>query len=854
MIFLRLLRILVIRNIREEKFLTFLSIIGIALGIGLFTGVKVASDRAIASFESEIRGINPYATHEILDSSGTDFAEEIYRDVRLFEENSFPVIKTFGYLPGLNDTIDINGLYTLKVAQFLQLLRVDQGAGQGFLQKGADWEAFYRTVNGILITRRFCEKHSLKKGDALQASVYDKKSVLRIVDVIDADALPANTVIMDIGNFQEYFHKAGYLSRIDLATDQHTADEIRRTLSPHLELEKKEELFRNRKALVVSFRSNLQFVSFISILVGIFLLFNTVFMSVIKRRTEIGVLRGLGADRKTVLLLFTVQGLLFGAVGSLFGIILGQFAAYFSVIAVEKTISTLYSTITISDYLLTRRDVFLALLLGMVVSLLASIVPSFEASKIRPHETSREGSFEGRYRRHQKTVSVAGILCILSGVLIAFLDYRNAPFAFPLLAYSGIIFIIGGFTLVSPLYLSLMLRLFRSPAESLSRSMGPVTIGDMRGNTHRFSVALMSVAISSALIISLLIVIFSLRGSLEAWINKNITADVYIKPSSCKANYCFYPVSNEIVGIVRSFPEVEGVDRFRGLHLGLFGKKVVAGFADIGVKRKYLHRMHRDREYEEILKEMEGNETVAGISEYLSIQYGLGKNDMIELQSPAGPVAFRINDVSSSYSTTSGFLYIHRKWLNRYWGLDDSTQMSVYVRSGTDVDEFITRLQARLLPSYSLEIMNNQELRNKVLDIFNKSFAITYAIECISIMVSLIGVITTLLSLVIERKREISILRYLGTSWAQIRQNLLLSAGITGITGIILGTLLGSLMSMILIQVVNKISFGWEIHFRIPLQFLSAVSVFIFMTTVFAGYLPSKIARKTDPRKFISFE
>jgi putative ABC transport system permease protein len=264
--------------------------------------------------------------------------------------------------------------------------------------------------------------------------------------------------------------------------------------------------------------------------------------------------------------------------------------------------------------------------------------------------------------------------------------------------------------------------------------------------------------------------------------------------------------------------------------------------------------MYHDREYEEILKEMEGNEPVAGISEYLSIQSGLKKNDLLELKSPAGSVTFRINDVSSSYSTTSGYIYIDRKWLNRYWGLDDTTQMSVYVSRDTDLNQFITGLKATLLPEYSLEIWNNRELRDKVMDIFNKSFAITYAIEFISILVSLIGVITTLLSLVIERKREISILRYVGASWQQLRQTLLLSAGITGITGIILGTFLGSLMSVILIQVVNKISFGWEIHFRIPFLYLLTIIVVVFLTTLFAGYLPSRIARRIDPRRFVSFE
>ena len=121
--FLKLVKILIVRNIREEKFLTFLSVIGIALGIGLFTGVKVASDRAISSFESDIRGINPYANYEIFRHIGIDFGEDIYRDVRALEENSFPVLKTFGYVPAFKETIDINGIDAVKAIRFFNISR-----------------------------------------------------------------------------------------------------------------------------------------------------------------------------------------------------------------------------------------------------------------------------------------------------------------------------------------------------------------------------------------------------------------------------------------------------------------------------------------------------------------------------------------------------------------------------------------------------------------------------------------------------------------------------------------------------------------------------------------------------------
>jgi putative ABC transport system permease protein len=842
--FLKLLRFFILRNFRQEKFFTSLSIIGIALGIGLFTGVKVASDRAIESFESEIRGINPHANYQILDLSGLDFDERVYKDIRRLEENSLPVLKTFGYLSAVKDTIDMQGIYTTKALRFFYPAD----------SRDLNLEDFYREINGVIITKNFSDRHRIKDGDILKALIYDKEYELKVVAVVNFTSLLPNTVIMDIGNFQEYFGKIGFLTRIDLLSDEATAGSIRRVLPSNLRVEKKEEIFRNQKAIVASFRYNLQFISLIAVLAGVFLLYNSVFISVVKRRTEIGILRGLGAGKKTVVLLFIVQGVILGSLGSLLGIIFGQFAAYFSVIAVEKTISTMYSTIPVTGYAITRGDALTALLLGISISVLASVIPSYEASKIRPNESSREGSFEGRYRKYQPVVSVVGFLCIMLGGIISYFDYRHMPFSFPFPAFTGILFIIAGFTLISPFYLSMAMVVAKKPLEKIFGAVGKITVGDMRGSIYRFSVALMSVAISSALIIAFLTIIFSLRNSLTGWIHKNITADVYIKPASCRSNYCFYPVSEKVIDTVRNLPGVEGIDRFRGLQLDFLGKKVTVGFADTGVKRKFLHRKLNDRKHENILKEMEGDEQVAGISEFLSIRHGLKRGDIIKLQSPGGEVEFRINDIFSSYATTSGFIYIDRKWLKKYWGIDDATQFGVYLKENADTGQFIRTLREKLPPEYSLEIFDNQGLRDKVFDIFDKSFAITYAIELISIIVSLIGVVNTLLALVFERKREISILRYLGASWKQVQQNFLLSAGITGITGILLGFLMGPLMSVILIHVVNKISFGWEIQFEMPLLYLSVVMLLLFITTLSAGLIPSRAARSIEPKKFISFE
>jgi putative ABC transport system permease protein len=842
MTLLELIRVVVLKNMKREKFLTALSVIGVALGIGLFTGVKVASDKAVSSFESDIRGTNPYANYEILDTSGTDFPEDVYPSVRQTGENSFPLLKADGYLPEMKETVDIYGIDIVRAAKFLKL---SPGKASGF-------QDYFRDLSGVIVTKAFAASHSLKKGDTLRTFVYDREFPLKVADVIDEAPLTANVFIMDLGNFQEYFGKTGFLSKIDVETDDRTALKIQNILPPSLSIGRKDTAVQSQKSLIRSFRYNLQFVSLIAILVGIFLLYNTIFVSVVKRRTEIGILRGLGISKKTVVLLFIIQGMVLGVAGSILGVLVGQVAAYFSVTAVEKTITTMYHTIAISDYLIPKGDIVLALALGVMVSLAASAVPSLEAARVKPTESTKEGTFESRYTGRRGTSALAGLVFIAAGCVASYIDYSSMPYDFPFLAYAGILLIILGFTFLSPSFLATLLRVLKRPVERVFPSAGVIAVGDMRGSIYRFSVALMSVAISCALIFALLTLIFSFRDSLKVWINKNIAADVYVKPASCRSNFCFFPLSDEVMKTVEGLHEVEGVDRFRTLRIDFHGRQIVAGFGDRDVRRRF-GRLKNAGERKPS-PDNPGVDRTMGVSKFLGIKFGLRVGDPVEILTPKGAARFVVDDIFSSYSTTSGFVYLDRKWLKEYWGLDDATQLGIYLRKGVDVDGFIKRMKGTLPPRFSLEITNTAELRAKVLSIFDRTFAITYAIELISITVSLIGVINTLLALVLERKREVSIFRYLGGSWTQIRGIHVLSAGIVGVGGILLGGAMGPLMSVIFIEVINKVSFGWEIHFRVPFLYLSLVTTMLFLITLSAGLVPLKVAKRIDPKRLISFE
>lgn len=839
----RLIRLLVFRSMKEEKLLSFLSILGVALGIGLFVGVRAASDRAIASFEGDIQGINPRVTHEIIARSGVDFPDHVYALVRRAEDDSFPILRTTGYIQSSGTPIQIIGLYTVRAVSL---------AGEG--ENGRyDMEGYYRTPNGVLIPASLARKLSVGVGGVLRASVYDRIFDLKIIGILNSQRIPGDTLIMDLGNFQEFLGRVGYLTKIDLVVDDREAEKIEEMLPDYLTVQRKEKVIENQRALMASFRYNLLFVSLIAVLVGIFLLYNTIFVSMVKRRREIGILRGLGIGRKTVMALFTIQGLFLGITGSLIGAVLGQFFAFYSIKAVENTVSTIYGGVSLAGIFLAGKDILSSLGLGFSVSLVASVIPAYESSKVMPCEALHEGSFEGKYKEYQKVLSSIGVLSIAGGGVVSYIDYRVPPFDFPYLAYCGVLLLILGFTLLSPLYLRATLRVIKSPISRVFKGSGKLATGEIGGSLYRFSVALMSVAISSALVFALLTSIYSLRSSLKMWIDRNITADVFIKPASCLSNYCYTPLSREVVEVLENYPEVAGVDRFRVLQVELFGKKVVAGFGETNKLRKFGNKKYFKEGDAERLMRLENAKEVS-ISDYLSVKYNLKKGDEVVLRTPRGREAFTVNNSFISYSTTGGFVYLDRRWLREFWGLNDATQVSIYLKEGRNVSQFIEKLRNRFSRDYSLEIMNNRELRERILSIFNKSFSITYAIELIAIVVSLIGMVNALLVLVLEKRRELSIIRYLGGSFGQIRNMIVLAAGVIGMAGVLLGTVMGPIISTVIIHVINRLSFGWDVSVRVPLLPLICLMGVLFVTSLTAGYIPTNIARKLNARDFISFE
>jgi putative ABC transport system permease protein len=827
---LKLIFIFVFRNIKEEKLFSLISIFGVALGVGLFVSILTSTNMAIENFGEDIKRLNPKAELEIVPVSGNFLDEKIYETLIKNQIRPFPVIKVNALYEKTDTNIYLFGVEPLKAFKFLDI-DIDKN--------GIDLKLFLTDLKGVILTEDIANRFNIKKGETFNLLVNNRKYNFTVAGILKSDLIPTG-IYQDIGNFQERLGYVGVLSRIDL--QEYNIQKLREILPKDVEVIEKSKAVSGQKELLASFKYNLHFISFIAILVGFFMLYNTIFITVVKKRTQIGILRALGANRLQILLIFLSQSIILGVVGALIGVFIGQFFSIYASHMVEDTVSTIFQPILLKEVSTFQKYSLTAFLMGIFISVIAGALPAIEASKIKPTEVSRSGTFEYRYKSFYKLAFFVGIVFVILGSIVSFLDFLKS-LELPVFSYFGVFLILLGFALSTPFYLESFVKKISRKIKKYCKTCGAISISDISSNIFRFSIALISVAISTALIVSMAILINSFENSLRKWIDRHLVADIFIKSSSCSSNFCFEALDSSILEKIKSVKGVEDINPFRAIPIRYRDKNTILGFSDEKIVKKY----------ENGISSYEITKSVA-VSEYFKIKYNLKEGDNITIKTPKGDETFFIREIFTSYSTTNGIILMDKSFQEKFWGTNDFTQLSIFLKKGYRTDDIIEQIKEKLGGNLLLDIYDNNVLKKKVLNIFDKTFQITYAIQIIALIISLLGVANMLYAVALEKRREISILKYLGADNFLLLKIFIVSSSIIGLAGIFYGLLLGGMLSFIIVKIVNTVSFGWSITFYIKSVKLFFTLFILFLFVILSGCLPIKTIKQTDPKRYISYE
>jgi putative ABC transport system permease protein len=241
------------------------------------------------------------------------------------------------------------------------------------------------------------------------------------------------------------------------------------------------------------------------------------------------------------------------------------------------------------------------------------------------------------------------------------------------------------------------------------------------------------------------------------------------------------------------------------------------------------------------------------VSEPFANKHGIHTGDALDLPLGDRLVKVTVAGIYYDYSSERGFIIFDRSTLLKYLPQLPPTNLAIYLRPGADPTAVRYAIEERLAKN-RVSVLPNRVLRQNAVTVFDRTFAITYALEGVAIAVAMLGAANSLLAMVLDRRREFGLLRYLGAAPAQVRRMILLEAGFLGIAANVLGLALGFVLSLVLIYVINKQSFGWTIQFHPPFALLAGASVLLWLATVVAGIYPARAAARLNPIEVIHEE
>jgi len=423
----------------------------------------------------------------------------------------------------------------------------------------------------------------------------------------------------------------------------------------------------------------------------------------------------------------------------------------------------------------------------------------------------------------------------------------------PLLGYLASFTLFLGFILTTPLFLIVMGRLLSLFLSERRTPEATLALSHLLATPSRTAGTVSALMVSLAMLVGVVIIIHSFRSTVELWIDQTVTADLIGAPSSSFLNGTRPVFPQRVLTDIAGTEGVGAVDGYRSLRLRYGGEQVILAGRDLETHRRYSRFLFQSGA---------GNDPIllarkragALISEAMANRFGLKVGDFLALPSPAGIVRLPVTGVFYDYSTEGGKVIVDRTLLSAFWREGGANVAAIYLRPGTDREKVRRRLVEAFGEKDDMVFLTHGRFKEEVLAIFDQTFMITYALEGVAVLVALLGIVNSLLTSILERRREMGMIRAIGAQPRQILKMVLYEAGLIGTAGYFLGLLCGLLLSLILIFVINKQSFGWTILFFFPFRIIPEGMVLVLLTSLAASVLPARRLLRLSIGEAIAYE
>ena len=826
------------RDLIRRPLQTLLMLLGIALGVAVVVAIDLANTSATRGFALSTEAVVGRATHQVR-GGPAGVPDEFYRQLRVDwgYALSAPVVEGTAIAVDLDEQpLRLLGVDPFAEAPFRSYLSGSQGRAAGIAR-------FYAEPNTVLIGAGLAERYGLAPNDSLRLQVGDRLETLTIVGVLtpeDASARRAlaGLLLADVATAQEVLGLAAThtLSRIDLILTPAEATALEGQLPAGLRLAPASEQANAVAQLTEAFQLNLTALSLLALVVGMFLIYNTVMFSVVQRRRVLGTLRALGVTGQQLFALILLETAVVALLGGALGVALGWLLGQGAVRLVTQTINDLYYVTSVREAPLGWLTVLKGLGLGLGAGLLAAAAPALEAANVEPITVLRRSSLEDRVRGFLPGLGALGLVLGALGLATLLLINRS------LVASFGSLFaIIIGLALVVPVATITLMRLAGPLLQRTAGLLGGMAARTVVKAVSRTSVAIAALMVAVSVTIGVSVMIASFRGTVINWLDLTLVADVYVSSpgGGTRSSSSLAADLDERVAAVAGVAEVESIRNT--IVDSEFGEVNLAA-ADTQRRRSAALYRFASGDADAIWQAMLDGAVV--VSEPFAYRHNLpAQGATVTLFTDQGARTFPVAAIYYDYSSDQGTVLMARATYHHYWNDRGLSALAVYVEPGADPERVADGLRTALSGT-ALEVQVNRALREQALVIFDRTFAITNALRLLAVVVAFIGVLSALMALQIERARELATLQALGLTTGQLWRLTILETGLMGATAGLLSLPTGFVLALVLVYVINLRSFGWTIQMQLdPFVFAQAMVISLAAAILAAIYPMRRLLR-----------
>jgi putative ABC transport system permease protein len=839
-----LLRLISWPYFRKHVLRTLLTTAGIVLGVAVFVGMHTANQSVLFAFSRTVDRIAGKTELEVT-AGETGFDESVLEKVQ-----SASTVRVA--VPVIEAIVDTNALDRRGQGNVLVLgidMTGDRSLREYELESGDeaivdDPLVFLAQPDSIILAKELADRNHLAPGQRLPLGTVEGVKPFTIRGIMKstglASAYGGNLAVMDIYAAQNMFGRGRTFDRIDLAvkpgvTLADSERELRALLGPGFQIDPPAGRGRQFEAMLAAYSMMVNISSAFALFIGMFIIYNAFAIAVTQRRSEIGILRALGAMRRQIRWLFLGESAVTGLVGSLGGLLFGVVIASGIAASIGTLITDVYGVAQRTDEI-ARSPTLLALALGIgvVTSIVAAWIPARNAARVDPVQALQKGKYqvlsagESRLRAACAAIlGVASVVCLAAG--------RSRP-----VFYAGYCFAIIASLLLSPLLSLALSKAIRPILKWIRPVEGALAADSLIQAPRRTSASVAALMLSLALVVAFGGMARASYVAIVDWMNVALNPDLFIIPSqNLTIRTIRFP--KEMGPQIAAVPGVARVQMVRDARIVFRGTPIMV----VAVEVNSLAQTVR-------LDPVAGNRadmnrrTAAGdalmVSDNLAQLQDLRLGDMLEIAAPNGVIRLPIAGVIVDYSDQLGTIFMDRSLFIRYWSDDTVNVFRVYLQPGAPAPEVRQRILERFAGQRQLFVLTNGEIKRYILKITDQWFGLTSVQIAVAVLVAILGIVNTLTVSITDRRRELGVLQAVGGLHGQIRRTIWIEALSIGVIGLVLGYVFGAINLYYVLQVVRHDIAGLRLDYQFPVGTVLALVPIILGAAFVAAIWPAESA------------